>query len=84
MEKMFKEFGDKVIFIGISQDDREKIKRFVMKHGLSFPIVHDPGKIIAPLFNARIPTHFLIDMQGTIRYCEPSPPGIKDLENILK
>ncbi len=81
---MFKEFNDKIVFIGISQDDRGKIEDFVKKFELSFPIVRDAEKIIASAFNARIPNHVLIDMQGTIRYSEPSPPGIKDLENILK
>ena len=81
---MFKEFNDKIVFIGISQDDSGKIEDFVKKFELSFPIARDAEKNIVQAFDARIPTHILVDMQGTIRYSEPSPPEIKDLENILK
>lgn len=81
---MFKEFNDRIAFIGISQDAKDKIEDFVKKFELSFPIASDAEKNITPAFDARIPTHILIDMQGTIRYSEPSPPEIKDLENILK
>jgi peroxiredoxin len=81
---MFKEFNDKIAFIGISQDDIGKIEDFVKKFELNFPIARDAEKNIAPAFNARIPTHILIDKQGMTKYSEPSPPEIKDLENILK
>lgn len=84
MEKMFKEFGDKIVFIGISQDDKGKVEGFLKKFELSFPIACDPGKNITAAFDARIPTHILIDRQGTTRYVEPSSPEIKDLEKILK
>jgi peroxiredoxin len=81
---MFKEYSDKIIFIGISQDDKGKIDDFVKKFELSFPIARDAEKTIAPAFDARIPTHILIDGQGTIRYFEPSSPETKDLEKLLK
>jgi peroxiredoxin len=81
---MFKEFNDKIAFIGISQDDSGKIEDFVKKFELGIPVARDAEKTIAPAFDARIPTHILIDMQGTIKYSEPSPPEIKDLEKILK
>ena len=81
---MFKKYSDKIMFIGISQDDKGKIDDFVKKFELNFPVARDAEKTIVPAFDARIPTHILIDRQGTIRYSEPSPPEIKDLENILK
>jgi peroxiredoxin len=83
VEKLYREFGDKIEFIGINQDDKKKIEDFVKKFELSFPIARDAEKNIASAFNARIPTHILIDRQGTIRYVEPSAPEIKDLEKIL-
>lgn len=81
---MFNEFSDKIVFIGISEDDRGKIEDFVKKFELSFPIARDAEKNIASAFNVRIPTHILINVQGTIRYIEPSPPAVKDLEKIFK
>jgi peroxiredoxin len=84
VEKMFKEFSDRIVFIGVSQDDKLKIEDFVNKFQLSFPIAEDADKKIFSAFNARIPTHVLIDRQGTIRYVEPSSPEIKDLEKIIK
>jgi peroxiredoxin len=84
VEKMFNEFSDKIVFIGISEDDRGKIEDFLKKLELSFPIARDAEKNIASAFNARIPTHILVDRQGTIRYVEPSAPETKDFEKILK
>jgi peroxiredoxin len=84
VEKMFKEFKDRIAFIGISQDDKARIEDFVKKFQLSFPIANDADKRIFSAFDARVPTHILIDKQGIIRYLEPSSAEIKDLEKVLK
>jgi peroxiredoxin len=84
VEKMFIECSNKIVFIGVSQDDKGKIEDFVNKFELSFLIARDAENKIASTFNARMPTHVLIDVQGTIRYFDPSPPEIRDLEKILR
>jgi len=84
VEKMFKEFSNKIVFIGISQDDKGKVEDFVKKFELSFPVVHNAGKSIMSSFNARIPSYILIDVQGRIRYIAHSLPEVSDLEKILK
>lgn len=40
--------------------------------------------VVTSAFDARIPTHVLIDRRGTIRYIEPFPSEMEDLEKILK
>ena len=81
---MFREFSDKIVLIGVSQDDKGKIEDFVNKFDLGFPLARDAENKIASAFNAMIPTHILMDVHGTIRYFDPSPPEIGDLEKILK
>lgn len=84
MEKLYRALGDRIAFIGISQDDRGRMDDFVRELALSFPIAQDTDKSISTAFRARIPSHVLIDMQGMIRYFEPSAPDIKHMEKILK
>ncbi len=81
---MFEEFKGRIVFIGICQDDKTKIEDFMKKFDLNFPVANDADKRVFSAFDARVPTHILIDKQGTIRYVEPSSAEIKDLEKILK
>jgi peroxiredoxin len=41
---MFSEFSDRIVFVGISQDDKGRIEDFVKKFDLSFPIARDAEK----------------------------------------
>lgn len=84
MEKIYRELGDKIAFVGINHEDNEKIEEFVKKYGLSFPVALDRKRSIAAVFNARIPTYVLIDKHGTIKYLAPVFPERNDLEKILR
>ncbi len=79
MEELYRELGDKVEFIGINQGFKENIKDYMKKYNLSFPVAYDEGEKILLSFDARVPTHILIDIEGRIKYKEPEPP-----ENIKK
>ncbi|MBI5639666.1 MAG: redoxin domain-containing protein [Nitrospirae bacterium] len=83
MEKLYKEFGGRVEFIGMNQGDKEKIGPFRKKYGLSFPNAHDDNRKILSAFKARVPTHVLIGIHGTVQYMAPHMPGRKELEKLL-
>lgn len=71
LEKMAQEYGQKgVIFLGIAIDDTEpKMKDFVAKYGVTFPVGLDKTATIQKSFGIYgIPTTYFIDKQGVINY----------------
>ena len=84
MEKLYEEFGGRIEFIGINQGDKEKIGQFTKKYGLSFQTAYDDNRKILAAFEARVPTHMLIDIHGTVQYVAPYLPGRKEIEKLLR
>ena len=51
------------------QDSLTEIAEFVRLHEISFPLLKDPGNVVADRFGAtRTPEVFLLDQQRTVRY----------------
>jgi len=71
LEKIAHEYESKgVVFLGIAIDDTEqKIKDFVAKYGVTFPVGLDKTAAIQKSFGLYgIPTTYFIDKQGVINY----------------
>ncbi len=71
LEKIVREYEPKgVIFLGIAIDDtEEKMKDFVAKYGVTFPVGLDKTAAIQKSFGIYgIPTTYFIDKQGVINY----------------
>lgn len=71
LEKMGQEYSQKgVIFLGIAIDDTEaKMKDFVARYGVTFPVGLDKTATIQKSFGIYgIPTTYFIDKQGVINY----------------
>jgi peroxiredoxin len=73
LEAMAKEFADKgVAFVGVlaaPDADRAELERFRTEHRLSFPILVDPGSVLATQVEAtRTPEAFVLDGERIIRY----------------
>jgi peroxiredoxin Q/BCP len=69
----FQELGAEVI--GVSSDDTESHSGFAREHGLSYPLLSDPGGQVAKLFEVKKTlgiapgrTTFVIDPEGVIRH----------------
>ena len=64
--------GKGVAFIGIdsnSQDSLSDIAHYAREHKITFPILKDPGNVVADQFGAeRTPDAFVLDSSRTIRY----------------
>jgi peroxiredoxin len=70
VEKLYKEFGDRIDFIGVNLGTEADIKEYMKKNGLTFPVFYDDGNRITSLFDAKIETHILINKDGVITYKE--------------
>ena len=82
MEKLYKEFGNRVEFIGINMGFKNSIKEFVKDYGLTFPVVYDEGNKLAAAFGAKIETNIFIDRKGLVKFKERGFPD--DIEKYLK
>ena len=71
IEKIVREYGPKgVVFLGIAVDDtEEKMKDFIKKYGVTFPVGLDKTAKIQKSFDIYgIPTTYFISKQGIINY----------------
>lgn len=66
LEKLYSDYKDKIVFLFISDEDNEKISKFVDKNEYSFKVYRAKSKY-PENFNVRsIPRTFLIDKNGEI------------------
>jgi cytochrome c biogenesis protein CcmG, thiol:disulfide interchange protein DsbE len=68
-ERIHEEFPD-VTFVGIDEDEsRETGQELARRYGLTFPVVHDGGNVLAGRFRvSEMPATFVTDGAGTIRW----------------
>ena len=74
LEKVYKEYADKkVLFVGVAvQDTEEKAKKFLAKHGITYPSGLDgDGTIKADYGVVGHPFTFFVDRKGLIAYIHP-------------
>lgn len=86
LEKAAYEYGPKgVVFLGIAIDDTEvKIKDFIAKYGVTFPVGLDKTAVIQKSFGIYgIPTTYFIDKQGVINYSHSGSVTEELLQNEL-
>jgi peroxiredoxin len=64
--------------VGVSLDGEETAaRRTIARHGLTFPVVHDAGNVLAGRFRVvELPYAFVVDRQGRIRWA--AGPGQPD------
>jgi peroxiredoxin len=60
--------GFEVLAINVDQEV-ELARAFVEEYGITFPVLYDPERSVAPTYRVPgYPTHFVIDRGGKIRY----------------
>jgi peroxiredoxin len=68
LDSIYKRFKkDGLIVLAITDEEAEKVKRFVSEYGLSFPILLDPDKSVHRQFTIEgLPRSFLYDREGKL------------------
>ncbi|MCK4635458.1 MAG: redoxin domain-containing protein [Candidatus Moranbacteria bacterium] len=71
LQKIYGEYDGKFEIIGVNllknKDDKDKVKAFIKKYGITFPIVLDETLFVASKYKVKATNHhFLINMDGTI------------------
>jgi cytochrome c-type biogenesis protein len=71
LQRIHEDYVDRGLqVVGVSIDgtySKDAIARFVARHGITFPILHDAGQSVVTAFRTvGVPETFLIDQDGTI------------------
>ncbi|MCP4252467.1 MAG: TlpA family protein disulfide reductase [Candidatus Scalindua sp.] len=78
-----KDDGLKVLGIDV-QESKRKVKSFVEKNKINYPIVLDSDATVARLYQVvGIPLNIVLDKNGVIRYKDNRPPSKEILEKFL-
>jgi peroxiredoxin len=75
-----------VAMVGIAEDEHQSdVEEMVAKFGLSSPIVHDRGNVLAGRFRvSELPATFVVDAQGVVRWVANETHSAGDLENAIE
>jgi cytochrome c biogenesis protein CcmG, thiol:disulfide interchange protein DsbE len=59
-----------LLVVGVSLDeDSRRAQRAIARHGLTFPVVHDPSSVLAGRFRVtELPFAFVVDAHGRIKW----------------
>lgn len=66
IQKLYTEYGDRVNFVLLTQEESEKVQRFVAKKGYDLPIYLPQMQAPKLLQDNSLPTNFIIDAKGYI------------------
>lgn len=66
IEKLYKDYGDKVVFLIVAQDTPEKVISFINKHNYTMPIFYELSQTLEEFNATSIPTTYLIGKDGEI------------------
>jgi len=66
LEKLYNDYKDKVVFLFVSNEDNEKISRFVTKNNYNFKVYRAISEYPKSFDVRSIPRTFLIDKKGNI------------------
>jgi peroxiredoxin len=75
-----------VVVIGVAEDEDETVVRgLVSTYGLSFPIVHDRGRVLAGRFRVtELPATFVAGADGKLRWVGGPEQRPSDLERAVE
>lgn len=68
MESLYPKYADDIEIVAVNLDNSELvIHRFIDKHDLTFPVVHDKNRDVLDLYKVKpLPSTFFIDAEGMI------------------
>ena len=93
MDDLQKKYGSRLVIIAVSVDEKKaNMDSFLKKHPVSFTVVHDgKQKLVATVSPETMPTSFLFDTEGKVRYLHNGFHGedtrkeyVTEIEALLK
>lgn len=68
IQKLYDELKDEVDFYMLTQDDPEKVKRFMQKGGYAFPVGFPSGALPSGLEHSTIPYTIVLSPDGSVLF----------------
>lgn len=65
-QDLYDAYGKDAVFLFVTNDDREKVDRFMEKNGYSLPVYYPRSRPPVALESSSLPTTYFIDRQGGI------------------
>jgi thiol-disulfide isomerase/thioredoxin len=93
MDELQKKFGDRLVVLAINVDEKAaKMESFLKKHAITFTVVRDAEqKLVATVEPATMPTSFILDGEGKVRFLHQGFHGettrkeyLTEIESLLK
>lgn len=74
VEKIFKSYGESVSFLGVVQDPKEEVRKFMEDYGLTFSqLIDAPDYRVSSQYEVNVvPTIYLLDGDNRILFVEES------------
>lgn len=70
LQLLYDGYGEKVTFLFIARDKKEKVSNFIMKKNYNLPVYFESGFTPKTLYSTALPTTFIIDKKGNIVVAE--------------
>ncbi|GAA0717768.1 hypothetical protein GCM10009430_15070 [Aquimarina litoralis] len=84
LNKLKKEYGDRINFVAITFETKEKVEKFLQKHDFDFVQVVDAQTYLDVLEIKDYPKNVLLNKNGTLRYVKGGIPYIQDEKGEMK
>jgi thiol-disulfide isomerase/thioredoxin len=66
LQKLYDDYGDKMVFVFLTSDDKQKVDNFIAKKEFTLPVYYQTTKAPTKLYTNSLPTTYLIDQNGKI------------------
>ena len=66
LQALYNEYGDRVEFLFVTQENKETVQQFLNKKGYTIPVYIPTSKTPEELSSRSIPATYLIDKKGAI------------------
>ena len=70
LRDLYQDYGKEVVFLFVARDQSAKIDAFMEKHNYQFPIYYETGLTPELLYNASLPTTFIMNKKGELVVAE--------------
>lgn len=65
-QKLYNDYGDKVVFLFVANDDQEKVHTFLRKKEYRMPVYFQKSSVPEEISSNALPTTYIIDSNGNI------------------
>ena len=80
MQDLYNDYGDKVTFMFVTSDDRQKVLNFLKRKNLDLPVYYPASETPKTLKSKLLPTTYIIDKEGKIVVAETGAADWNSIE----